>query len=887
MAAELQHYAIAVELINSGINTSARDCNGSTALHIASCRGDVSIVQLLVNTDTSLANSRTYNGSTPLHSAATCYASGVFETLLWLGSDPTLTDNEGMSVFFYVLKDVNFCPELYFLDPYVQKPWQSLKWDLPQGIMRNEVLESFPWYKTLIFLVLKLEWRGFEILQHKNKAGLDIFDFAGLKGLDKASLLLTEQSENTNSNNIEVISVTPLQIAFDVSLSLSFDYHLRKHFFTEVPILPPAISKLFSLFMMKLLNRNCSVLKAPFEFRTPYSAAMLLEYEFYFNCPKVEVKERPLMIYLHIGGRHLSKVLVHFKADINVECGKRFELSPLHLTAYHKLHYLNYLSVFYPGKEWEEYILSKNAIFDHFYYEYEEKKEKDETTIVEIGDGPAVNAIKKQLRWIKIINECVDEDGYNLLHRAAQGANVAAIKKLLSLGADSIKLTATGENALQLSVDYAVKYKPLNLVNTKTHNVLISLEVEFASLAASTLLDHMALRYKKNIGCNENRVDITLYHLAASRGMWRFIQTMLYSGNVVGINPNCTNKGGLTPLYLAKFHGGTSCNWDNPWCKVVSVIESHGGVMRYPTMETEYNLIFYYLLNTFPKPFGLDLSKDELWSLRTDCGVEECKNYRKGETEYLKSSDKLHSILHDNEMKRKMEKYLPEKEKEKVFAPNCSKPVLRSFSSTFEFHHVRFFQLRSQILKDFESYRLELENVFMEMLNESLVCAPRGRLDSCSQEKIDMCDKKSNREIDIQKALQIIYEKLRNGFDILNAHSKEAKKFILSNDHGKEELSVVYHHLNRHEAELLCDWQSITKKYVHIKFLLHSLENYKLALHSTPTKPRIPEFVANRIKKLFIEKPSEKLFNYILDTVLVKPTDFSYLRSLRNKRPPL
>ena len=115
--------------------------------------------------------------------------------------------------------------------------------------------------------------------------------------------------------------------------------------------------------------------------------------------------------------------------------------------------------------------------------------------------------------------------------KGCSGANVAAIKKLLSLGAGT-------SNALFLSVHYAVKTKPLNLINTKTQNVLVSLEAEFASFAASTLLDHIALRQQINIGCEEDGVHITLYHLAASRGMWRFIRKLLRSTRVVGINSN-------------------------------------------------------------------------------------------------------------------------------------------------------------------------------------------------------------------------------------------------------------------------------------------------------------------------------------------------------------
>lgn len=878
-AAELQHYEIAVELIQFGIYTSARDCKGSTALHIASCLGNVHFIRLLVEWDKTLINARTNNGSTPLHSAATCYASGVFETLLQLGSDPTLTDSEGMTVFFYILKDVTFLPKLYFLDPYVRKPWQSLKFDFSEGSMVNQVMESYSWFKSLVTMALKLESFGLDILTMKSKAGVDIFGFAGRRGLDNAFLLLTEKPNSIQKVYISL--VTPIHIVFDVSARLYIEHVFRENSFApEVPIIPQPLAKVVSKFILYLQNKNCRALREPFSLREPYTAALLLESGFDVNCPTIEMEERPLFQYLHNGGRHLSKLLVQFNVDINVECGKRFKFSPLHLTAYHKLHYLNYLSLFYPGEQWEEYISSQNALFDYFFYEYEERKVKRETIIEATGDGPTIKAIIKHPDGIKIINECLDEDGFTLLQRAAQGANVAAIKKLLSLGADT-------SNALFLSVHYAVKTKPLNLINTKTQNVLVSLEAEFASFAASTLLDHIALRQQINIGCEEDGVHITLYHLAASRGMWRFVRKLLRSTRVVRINSNCTNKHGLTPMYLAMMYGGNDCNWDNPWCRVVNVIEEHGGVMHYPTLETEYNLIYFYLFNMFPTEFNLDLSQHELWSLRADCGVEECKNYKKKETDYLNLSDDLDLILY-YDLERKKDKNIPEKGIERLLKLADAEPALRLFSFTFFSRHRPFYRLRSQVLKFFERFRLEVSNVFKILSSAEPKCAPRSCLSSDSDEDINMCDNKQNsREMDIDSALKDVYDAFKRGLDILTAHSKEAKKYLSTYDE-KRQLSDVYHLLDRHEAELLCDWQSITKKYVHVKFLLHSLENLKLGLQSTAAASRIPQFIVNRIKKIFIEEPPEEVLNFVLEMASKKPpSEFTYLKILQNLKPPL
>ena len=264
--------------------------------------------------------------------------------------------------------------------------------------------------------------------------------------------------------------------------------------------------------------------------------------------------------------------------------------------------------------------------------------------------------------------------------------------------------------------------------------------------------------------------------------------------------------------------------------------------MHYPTLETEYNLIFFYLFNMFPTEFNLDLSQHELWSLRADCGVEECKNYKKKETDYLNLSDDLDLILY-YDLERKVGKNIPEKGIARLLKLADAEPALRLFSFTFFSRHRHFYRLRSQVLKVFERFRLEVSNVFERLSSDETKCVPRGRLSSYSEEDINMCDNKQNtREVNIDSALKDVYDAFKRGLDILTAHCKEAKKYVSTYDE-KRQLSDVYHLLNKHEAELLCDWQSITKKYVHVKFLLHSLENLKLGLQSTAAVSRIPQFI--------------------------------------------
>ena len=94
-----------------------------------------------------------------------------------------------------------------------------------------------------------------------------------------------------------------------------------------------------------------------------------------------------------------------------------------------------------------------------------------------------------------------------------------------------------------------MKYRPF--LNFERPCILTALEVELASLSASTLLNHILENGLLEVGCDATRSDLTLYHIAASRGMWQFVAHLLSSNKVTEIDVNCPNKDGITPLYLA------------------------------------------------------------------------------------------------------------------------------------------------------------------------------------------------------------------------------------------------------------------------------------------------------------------------------------------------
>ena len=96
-------------------------------------------------------------------------------------------------------------------------------------------------------------------------------------------------------------------------------------------------------------------------------------------------------------------------------------------------------------------------------------------------------------------------------------------------------------------------------------------------------------------------------------------------------------------MYLALFIGGDSCEWHSLWCKVVDVIKSYGGTLRYSSLEAEYfpvyNIFLYFGMN--PSKFFLELTEDEILTLQEGCGFDECRKYKAANVNFFKTSHEV------------------------------------------------------------------------------------------------------------------------------------------------------------------------------------------------------------------------------------------------------
>ena len=297
--------------------------------------------------------------------------------------------------------------------------------------------------------------------------------------------------------------------------------------------------------------------------------------------------------------------------------------------------------------------MTEDAIFDYFIHSYEKENNSQGimTETVRIGDGPLTRAILSHTNGTKVVDECFDDEGFNSFHRAAQGADVIAIRKFLSWGANHSLESENGFSPLWLSVLYAVKYRPY--LNFERVSLLTHLEIELASLTALEILNHSLQIEAFDVGCNKSRPDLTLYHVAASRGMWQLIAHLLSSKKVTGIDANCANKHGITPMYLAKFMGENACDGYSPWCKVVDVIKSYGGTLQYPTLEAEYFLIFNVFFGKNHSSLSLELSDEEIMSLREKCGRHECEQYKISNNDLFETSAEIDKFQRDSNIIRR------------------------------------------------------------------------------------------------------------------------------------------------------------------------------------------------------------------------------------------
>ena len=880
IAAMYGYHSIAKLLISYKADVNAGDCSGTTPLHVASCQGMSALIYLLVNSGADV-NARSLNHSTPLHSAAVCFSKGVFRPLFDLGCNHLATDSERMTALHYLVKEVNITSSEYLVDLYVNKPIDWMKNPKSASFLEsnNKLSMRYPWLTALVELIdtfvsskRAIKTSFLDMLDTRNQSAFDKLE----EKMDVPSLVVGIHIRRLPL----VLILSPFLFAYDVTQVERF--HLPP---LNNPYEPPSFSKALSKFISKKVsslftNFNCSSLTKVVRLSYVHAANTVLQAGVDVNCHDEGIGLSPLLVYLRTGGRHMSKVLVKHSVEVKIKCQEPFEFSHFHLVSYHKLHYLHYFHEFLQGKvNWQKYLQEKNAMFDYFFDVYEEQNNNG---TIRIGDGPLTEAISLHPKGTKVIDECFDKEGYNAFQRAAQGANLVAIQKFLSWGANPWLEAADGFSPLWLSVLYAVKYRPF--LNLQRPSVLTALEVEMASFAASAILDHILTKGTFDVGCNESLSELTLYHIAASRGMWQFVTHLLSSNLVTGINVNCPNKDGITPMYLAKVVGGNSCQRPNPWCNVIKVIKSFGGNLQYPTLEGEYFLIFNVFFGMNPSSLILELTEQEVRVLQEDCAGDECQEYKSRNVDLYSTSYQVDEI--HNDYQRKVSGCSAED------CPAEIKTNLPHFTTVLLILNyqlsgkVTFFNVRNDFIAflDREIRRIKDLLYITTRPHSEVVCGKGCEQANGRSNTIDMCS--FSGQSNLETLLHSFYRTYKNNYTLALAHSDEVTAFLPH----KEKLTVyIFQKMNvalrSYNTMLKCDWQSVAIKYIQLSFLVRTLNYWKQVVRETSVIPSVSDFLSERMNVILqSSKESRKL---ALKLASRQPVEsFNYLKVLRFERPP-
>lgn len=924
IAAMHGYHSVAELLVRKNADVNAQDCSGSTPLHIASCHGMVALVTFLVKNGAKI-NRKSYNSSTPLHSAATCFATNSFCTLLDLGSNFFAKDSENITALRYFVRNLEIVGREYFADLYVEKPVNWIEDTLSEKQPWEKGALQYSWLNALIRITNSFT-NGIDVTQFTNLSDSILQTYSSalqlLEQKANASTLLTGSDSFDRSFLVSIASpcVFVHDIIFhkvikNVVVTLNKPYEP-----TLVPqTLTKALSRTFAAFYPGILN--CSLLILMVRGGLARSTNVLLQAGADVNC-KDQSGSSPLLTYLYWGGRHMSKVLTKHKVTVDIVCGDPFERSLLHMISYHKLHYLHYLSEYVLGKEnWSKYLGTKNCLFDYFFDNYENVHDHNESSrVIWAGDGPLTLAIKSHPKGNDIINECFDADGFNALHRAAQGANVIAVKKFLAWGANPYLVNADGFSPLWLSVLYSVKYTPF--LNFHQENILTALELEFASVSAYFILDHLLQNGTVNIGCNESRHNLTLYHIAALRGMWQFIHLLLSNKQIKGLDVNCPNKDGITPMYLAALISGVACDWQSPWCKVVEVIKMFGGTLRYPTIEAEYFLFFHLFFGMSPGHMFLELSEHEISTLHEDCGRYVCESYKSGDFSLFETSSELDRVYLD--YMERVHQCDPN-----IFNEGCLPEIHRNMPhfqfAIGVFHQHQLLKLEHHTVRDDLNWLLEDESILIQLflldairpysrtLCKPIVRSKRGKsTDKTSKEShqqkttTDNFKEESQREqgkttgggpddmcsnrVSLETKLRTSYSNFKESFDRLQEYSNHARAVMFTNGILPGVLLRVSNTLHNYNSTLRCDWQAISAKYVMLRFQLWNLKLVTRYLNVNSRVVSISDFASMRMKKVLIE-PSKESLKLVLRLVSERSyerfDDLDYLMILKFRKPPL
>lgn len=598
LAARYGHENLGISLIfRHGAHVRAQDCRGATPFHVAACHNQRGFVSIFSNSKVGGdINGKAQNGSIPAHSAAACGAAEVIGDLHYFRADLSTVDDYGLTPLHYSIlkvKSSELVQRVLVNDSCSNESLNLVHIDrrghLASFIKEGNQIKNtdrFHWLDTFLNLVL---WGSdIDAVDIRGRTPLHIAAYNGLA--DAVNILL---QRNATLDIRDEQGNTPLDIAVDNATVVPkrLPFYLATEFHNMGQPLCDHEMVVYLLLSYGASFKKCkrsgdSLLHRAIINKQPYSAQLLLLKGASLTC-KDRFGRTPLVTYLHSGGGWIDVVLKHFNVSVVIQCGKPFNVSVFHLLCYRPP------------------TLSNNHFFE---YRQCDKYGECDPSESKLQKGPLAKAIERHPLKRDIINSCLDSEEFTPLHRAAQGANLVAIRYLLANGANDSILSPQGHDALSLAILYAGSnvWRP-SVLNSWDEQVF---RITRASDAAIELLRHAIKTRGYRVRCDSSKPELTLYHLAASRGLAKVIEELFNNKKFHQLDVDCPNGDGITPMYLAKFFGIQVEGLYNPWEHVISIIKSYGGKMRYPNKNAEYSLIYKRIYGYIPANVTLDIRPD-------------------------------------------------------------------------------------------------------------------------------------------------------------------------------------------------------------------------------------------------------------------------------------
>ena len=587
LAARYGYRNIAVTLLENRAGVGIKDCSGGTPLHVAACHNHWDIIIILLKYGADIG-SRSFNGSTPMHSAAACGAIEAIDYLIYHGANINEIDDSGLTPLHYTIINItsNQLDRRLLVNLTSDENLLHLVTVDRRGHLASFYKEGDYWKNTDLYrwldAFIHLNLYGAD-MNAADKLGRSALHIAAENGLADAVNVLLQRRVKLEMH--DGLGRTPLEVAIEKARVLpehsrvilheknfqALRGYLQDHDLVVHLLLSSGVS------FTKCNSSGENLLHRAVLNNQPYIAQMLLLKGAKMNC-KDSLGRTPLVAFLLNGGDWPLADAIFLKGSMKINCGKPFNTSLFHLMCY-----------FSPKLE-----------DDNFF----QKISCDDRTCSK--ESPLEKAIERHRLKYKVIDSCLDAEGFTPLHRAAQGANKVAVRNLIKNGADVSLQSPQGHDALTL----AILHGGSNLWPLKRTQVE-QLKMNEASDVALELL-----RYKMKsdfqIVCDSSKSELTLYHLAASRGLLKFIKEIFRDGELHRLNVNCPNKDGITPMYLAKLYSSDVIKIDlyNPWAEVVQFIENLGGQTQYPHRDAELHLIYNRLYGWIPTGFKLSPRPD-------------------------------------------------------------------------------------------------------------------------------------------------------------------------------------------------------------------------------------------------------------------------------------